>query len=584
MTIYSKRLYSLSLLLLGLALGYSACLPKVPEYPFREADALKTEAQLISDRLNDYVQLWLKGEAPALLPDSVIPQGVDLERFQNLRLVRPEAIRPQQQWAQRLAGPINPDSLYGYFPDPNATYLVVFNALVPFGHRVVIEGEFPYSRFMSVQFTPPFHGAAYRYGNYAGIGEVGYLDCDIAPKLGHSNPFVPGNNRLNEKRSYRVVFESAIGASNILNPGYHPPNYRIKDSICYGSGIQCQGPWGLNNKQGHGRGIWDMGEIWMRYYAIDKGRGPLGGVDLPRIHYETPQGQKYFIQCEQHLLNEQSNATLPMREVNGTRGPDYRLHGPYMGWNKQFDIFLIIAQGLSQALDKTEPNHRKYIRELQLGVTGRGGQQPAPDFYEPHATGCLYGKYLLSGMNIAQDQLFVLTGKLPTFPATRDGAPTLDSAQCRYWSITGYDSHFPFAEIPGLAVSSIMDEEVVTDAKGRYIIVYSRPGERPTNAKPENGVTWVNWGTTGIQSLTLRWFDIGPEWTMPLAPNEENLPWAKASISGSEYNPYLTGKNSHEGLMKTYLPKRHYMSKADFEALGQRKITWDDIPEWTYGK
>lgn len=532
--------------------------------------------------MDQYVKQWLKGEVPATLPDSVLPNGIDRERFPYLKLVRPDDIKPEEQWGIRKAGPINPDSLYGAFPDPNCTYLVVFNAFVPFGHRIVIEGDFPYSRFMSVQFTPPFHGTAYRYGNYGGIGEVGYLDADIHPKPGNINPFIPGNDRLTDNRAYRVVFESAVGFPHKLNKGYHPPDYRVKDSICYGSGIQCHGPWGENKKFGHGRGIWDMGEIWIRYYGIDHKRDALGGVELPQIHYETPEGEKYFIICDLDRIEELSNSTAPMREVKGRSHPNYALHGPYMGWNKQFDIFLIITQGLSMALGKTEPNHKAYIRDLQLGVTGRGGQQQAPNYFEPHATGCLYSKYLLNGMNIKRKHVYIITGKLPTFPDTRNGAATLDTAQCRYWSITGYDSHFPFTKIPGLAVSSVMDDEVITDEEGCYVIVYSRPEDRPENATAKNGITWVNWGSTGTQTFTLRWFDIGEEWTMPLAPNEENLPWPKASYTGSEYNPKLTGRNTHNGFMKEYLPKRHYMKVKDFEALGQRKITWDDIPTWTY--
>lgn len=577
----STRL-SISFLLWLITVFFVSCLPKAPQYPFRQADTLVDEARVISDQMDTYVHRWLNGEVPATLPDSIIPDGVDRGRFKNMRLVKPEDITPEQQWGIRKAGPIDPDSLMGAFPDPNCTYLVVFNAFVPFGHRIVIEGDFPYSRFMSVQFTPSFHGTAYRYGNYAGVGEVGYLDADIHPKPGNINPFIPGNNRLATNRAYRVVFESATGFPHQLNKEYRPPNYRVTDTVCYGSGIQCHGPWGLNKRFGHGRGIWDMGEIWMRYYGIDDGRGPLGGVDLPKVHYETQEGEKYFIACDLEVVYEQVNTIEKMRETKGRKGPNYSIEGPYRGWNKQFDIFLVITQGLSMALKKTDANHKAYIRKLQLGVTGRSGEQPAPNHFEPHATGCLYAKYLLTSMTLKRDHVFVLTGKLPTFPDTRHGATTLDTAQCRYWSITGYDSHFPFTKTPGLAVSSVMDDEVVTDAQGRYIIVYSRPDDRPENATSENGITWVNWGTTGTQTLNLRWFDIGDKWTMPLAPNEENLPWPKASYTGSQYNPNLVGRNTHQGFMKEYLPKRHYMKLEEFEALGQRKITWDDIPDWTY--
>ncbi|MFW5761587.1 MAG: hypothetical protein ACOCXH_11460 [Cyclobacteriaceae bacterium] len=45
-----------------------------------------------------------------------------------------------------------------------------------------------------------------------------------------------------------------------------------------------------------------------------------------------------------------------------------------------------------------------YIRDLHLGVTGRGENQPPPASYEPHATGCVFIHYLLRGMAIKKGQ------------------------------------------------------------------------------------------------------------------------------------------------------------------------------------
>ena len=85
----------------------------------------------------------------------------------------------------------------------------------------------------------------------------------------------------------------------------------------------------------------------------------------------------------------------------------------------------------------------------------------------------------------------------------------MTGAQARYFSFTTYSgdpNHL------GQVLTSVMDDEITTDNQGRYVIVYSRDTERPTNATSQNGVTWVNWGPTSQQAWTLRWMSVNPEW------------------------------------------------------------------------
>ncbi|NJL12876.1 MAG: hypothetical protein HC913_07680 [Microscillaceae bacterium] len=127
--------------------------------------------------------------------------------------------------------------------------------------------------------------------------------------------------------------------------------------------------------------------------------------------------------------------------------------------------------------------------------------------------------------------------------------------------------------------TSVMDDELVLDQERNYLIVYSRSEDRPHNATPENGVTWVNWGQTCTQALTLRWISVVPDWAFALSPHEQNLPWAKSTWSGTQHDPSLIGQNHPKGFLKAYHPVKHYMKKTDFEALGNgfgRK----DLPAW----
>ena len=128
-------------------------------------------------------------------------------------------------------------------------------------------------------------------------------------------------------------------------------------------------------------------------------------------------------------------------------------------------------------------------------------------------------------------------------------------------------------------MTSVMDDEIVTDAEGRYILVYSREQDRPRNARPENGVTWLNWGNIPTHSFTLRWMSVAPEWNMPIAPNEANLPWTKTSWSGKNLDTKLIHENNHNGFLGWYLPQVHYLTREEFETLGA-KVNAAQVPVW----
>jgi hypothetical protein len=511
----------------------NGCVPKPPAYPFKYLESQDEMALKLSVNLESYIREWHVGKQPALPPSHLLPKGYDTSRYKNIRLVRYEEIKPEMQWVMRPAHKINFNALYGSFPDPNCTYLLAPVLYAPFGAKLHVEGEFPYCRFFSIQVSPSFDAAEYRYDKWAGKGEVGIVDCDIRPQPGHENPFLPNANRLAKKRSYSVDFEMAMGNPSKLNANHKFP-YRNNGDVIYASGIQFQGPWGLDTKSGHGRGVLDFGDIWVRYYAIDKGVDANAGVQLPRMYCELKTGEKFFIVADFEGLIKASETTMANRNKGNADPASY--NGPTIGWDKHYGIFLQIATGISRALYREKATHKAYVRNLDLGVTGRGENQPAPASYEPHATGSNYTGYMTTGISIKKGQVFVITGKLPTFPDTRNSPNTMQLAECRYWSITSYDAEFPFSKVKGLENTCVMDDELVLNDKREYIIVYSRKEDRPVNATRENGVTWVDWGNTCTQALTLRWISVHPEWSFEKAPNELNLPWSVSTWSGSKFN------------------------------------------------
>jgi len=551
-------------------------LPTPPAFPcFRDRREVIAEARGISDRLESHIKAWMDGNAPARLPAKLIPKGVDLNDFTSMTLVKPEEIKPEQQWGIREARLIDFKGLLGQYPDPHCTYLLIPVVFAPFGTKVTIEGQFPHCRFFDIQATPPFHPEAYHFAGWAGVGEVPIVDVDIEPLPGHTNPFRPGQRRDAAERSYRVTLDLAIGNPAELDPAFRPPFYRAQGNRRVAGGILYQGPWGMVKKGvAHGRGPWTVGNVWIRYYAPDNARGPLAGVPLPKVTYELPDGRRFYVQSDFSNFARRMNRTEPARQTAPEEPPG--VWGPTKGWDKMWGIFRAIFGGIAS---NTRLADKDWARRLDKGVCGRGEDMPPPGNYEPSATTCTYINYLLRGMALGKGMVCVLTGRLPTTPRTRNGESLVERAQARYWSLTGYDMSLVAKDgYAGAAVHSIMDDEIVVDSQQRYVMVFSRAEDRPANAAPAAGVTWVNWGPTSKQSWTLRWLSVAPDWVFSKTPHEKNLGW-ETDWASVRYDPSLIARNSHGGWLGEFLPQVHYLSKEDFERLGDR-VTPAKVPVW----
>ncbi len=549
--------------------------PKPPKFPnFTNRNTLIAETKQISDKLEAYVKAWLDGKADAKIPQNLLPKGTDTKELKNFRLVRPEEVKAEEQWGIRPAEEIDLSKVPGYFPDPHCTYIVLPNLFAPFGSKVIVEGQFPHSRFFDIQATPSFHPEAYRYVGF-GAPEVPILDADIEPLPGHTNPFRVGANRNATKRGYRVTFELAQGNPVELNRAYRPPFWRDGGNTRTASAIQYQGPWGLGQGGGHGRGPWTVGEIWIRYYAPDKQQGALAGVPLPKVYYQLSDGRKFFIVAEFAAWLSRSNKRIVAKKTSPEEPLAKLLSGPNDGWVKKFGILRAILIG---TVLETKWANQKYIRELDQGVAGRGEDLPPPGNYEQAATECNYINYLVRGMSLGAGKVAVLTGKLPTFPQTRNGEAQMTGAQMRYWSLTATSPDLPELDgFVGAVLHSVMDDDIVLDNQRHYVIVLSRDSDRPSNANSQNGVTWVNWGPHAKVTWTLRWLSVGSEWSFAYTPTTDKLGWA-SDWASTRYDRSLVGNNNQAGFLKAYQPVVHYLSKSDFEKLG--KVDPLKIPVW----
>ncbi|RMD78554.1 MAG: hypothetical protein D6820_09745, partial [Lentisphaerae bacterium] len=328
------------------------------------------------------------------------------------------------------------------------------------------------------------------------------------------------------------------------------------------------------------------GTLWIRYYLPDRGKGPLAGVQLPKIWLETPSGQRFCIVplSIRHVFRRQN---IPLTRLDpGKQKFKAHLMGKAIGFSKGFGIFGGAINGLGKNLvgqrqgSRWERQVRQRVRELVRLMEGRGEDQPPPGNLEAAATCCNFIHYLGRTLYCADGHVLVVWGRLPVIPRTYQHADYLAAGDLRYLSFTryllchgGFDLKQTHSLYPLICTGSLADEELVTFSRpGQgewYVIAWSRSKDRPHNATKENGVTWQEWGPGVVQQLTTRWLTVAPHWQKSgIAPDSKLLPWNRSDWSGSQYDPNLTGNNLRPGVLGDYQPRISYFTREAFEALG----------------
>jgi hypothetical protein len=563
--------------------------PPVPPYPYwgkygSEEKVVEAAMKWSSD-LEQYIKDWLDGRVPAEIPAHLIPESQRNDRrLVGFRLVRPEEIDADDQWIKRFSvESINVNDAYGEFWDPHVTYGLITWMMVPFGSKVIIEGEFPRCRFFSLQLTHSFDPKAYVVQAF-GSGEVSFVDADIEPLPGHVNPFRVGADRNAKKRSFRVEATSTIGDPTKLDPAaWKPGVYRDPgNNHRHVSGISYTGPWGDPDWEpgavatGEKQGRFTSGVIWLRMYGLDHAHRPQGGVKFPKVTYQLPDGRKYFIAVDFGRLQAHINRKRAL-----VRQAPVEMNSPGVGWTKMMSILRAIVRGVRNFDPYGLVFTDQYLRDFLLGVEGRGEGQSGVRGLQPAATCCVHIDYFTRGMSLGKGKVIVISGKMPTTPNTRGGAATMTAAQARYWSLSGYSADFNILNpdyIPGVCQLSVMDDEVVKNANQEYVIVLSRPEDRPANATAENGVTWIDWGPEASLGFTLRWLSIKPEWSFDRTPSEPTIGYNSDPFAKS-YDPKLIGRNDRTGFLGEYQPVVGYMTREEFEKI-RPPITPDKIPPY----
>lgn len=540
------------------------------------------EARTFSDALEAYILEWYYNGADPRIPYELLPPSINNAKTLNWTLVRPEDVDPEDQWfvMPSFSVPENYAGIPAHSSDPHVTYLkMVF--LAPLDSQLLIEGDFPYCRFMDYQILQPFD-PEYPASGSVGGPEVPIVDVDIEPDPGHVNPFRTGADRLNPQRRYHLTFDLKAGNSAELNPELMvSPFYRAPGNTRVG------GPFGASGAYG-----WDAitpSVLWVRYYAADDPQDPLAGVALPRAVLRLKTGETFWLKPDSTLAERRETATWTVPATMPVDPLDYL--GPTLGWLKVYDLLLVRAEirGYSESPPWTEggslAQEKRDARNSVAALFKRGPWLGSPGDLEAAATLCHYNSYLSRPFVVEPGKVMVITGMLPTTPNTRGGAAAMPPAEARYWSISRYvpwtsiTSGFQEQMGEGLCLSSLMDDEVVLDGQRRYMIVYSKPEDKPSNALPQNGVTWQSLGPTNFGSLTIRWMSVWPDHFLEgYSPHSQNVPWATGAWSQDTYDSSLVGANQ-PGVMGPYHPVIHYMTREAFEALGS-SVDPDSLPAW----
>ncbi|MCX7167484.1 MAG: hypothetical protein NTV11_14580 [Rhodocyclales bacterium] len=403
-------------------------------------------------------------------------------------------------------GTLSPTTFNILIPDTSLVYWITQFRL-PVGARLEFKGQYPHGRYLS-------------FNSYNPTGQpVDALnDQQIAPDAGSQNPFLPGAQRQVAKRDYTVRIEPrAMQAGVRVDPATRPGNtlFVPTDDTLY--------------------------QVWMRVYVPDTGRDARGGVPLPSPVLTLADGKRLegAALCSEIVVKEGAvkdfkatpEGLRHVFAVPGARAPHHPAQPAPVPWNAFFNPQLTMTNALI--------NTPYEAVRARIDATRRAG------FYST-----LDNVYMSTYVDNRYGDALVMRGKAPRAPRTLKGAAVMDAdVDLRYWSVCKYRS-----VADGAVDSCLYDEQVPLDAQGRYTIVVSTPAARPSNARADCGVAWMDWGVGDGIGNPHGGF-VAMRHMLP-HPNFANSLWATQK-PGDE-----------ERALGDYYPATTYDSKAAFEARG----------------
>ena len=403
--------------------------------------------------------------------------------------------------------PVNAKTINKAYPDADATYWPA-SFVIPAGDTLQLIGRFPHSRFASLTTYD------------SGGGPIGTLsDYQINPARGSINPFRPGRPRNRSHRSFAVTLSPAAPSAP-LNPDQtsaEPASNTIDTTPVGGAG--------------------GASYILWRVYVPDQGGGLSGGVGLPTPVLTTAAGQQLTGSAACQALHANQNPP-----AQGSQSVSPQLYDQ-----------LRYQPGKPPWFPATRPArwrvqyNRAYLLALYTGQhvphpskTGQSGFFPNPA-----------NQYARAAINRKLGKVVALRGRLATTPRTYDHNRLMGVGQLRYESFCMNESI-----LTTRVMDCAYDQQIPTNRDHRFVVVTSRPGDRPSNATRHCGVAWIDWSRRGdgARDHDFGWMQIR---TMLPRPSFHHA-------VQSTRHPGDQGR-----VMGPYLPKiQYYADKTAFQKLG----------------
>lgn len=410
------------------------------------------------------------------------------------------------------------------WPDTKSTYFIARLAM-PEGSTLTLRGRYPSARYFQLAFYKA------ERGTFVSIGES-LSGEQIEPDPGSTNPYLVGSDRLAPDRDFsiRIVAEEAPAdpasrGRNTLYVGRDGGELEAVLRIYLADQDRDGAGWGPANASAGGGGflsyegtLADGSTLSAEQVARQFGR-PISGET------EKPMTADQWVR----LVRDESNDPSVDPEAAPARNPPR--------WEK----FWTLRYSLAGAFKAPE-------RRAEIPFEGpmEGGGQ---------------GPYLMTLLSRKYGPVYVMKGKMPTFPDTYAGPGgrglrVMPEAQTRYWSVVSCE-----AAPSGQVVDGLTDFQVPLDGDRNYTIVVSRPEDRPSNATPEHGVAWMAWSPRGE----------GLEDPRNRADFGMLIMRIMGNDPGWEHRPdAITAPGTEEAVMGPYYPVGTYMTRAEFEQQGPR--------------
>ena len=372
-----------------------------------------------------------------------------------------------------------------FYPDTGVNYYLGRVSLPP-GGELVVRGRFPHARYTSFNV----YDEAFRPTD-------ALADIDIRPERGSTNPFLAGNRRDLPRRDYTVRVVPAPA-----------PDRRAPNTVYLGA---------------EGRPVF-AGSLVYRVYLPDRGRGQFGGTGLPEVSLRLPDGTEVDqpAACSAPTNQPSTGVTRTDQASSGPSVPNYTTATRRPDWERFFNVSRTVVRQLSEPAAESQ------------GHEQRGG------FFSDAKNAYVYAF-------IARElgDVLVLRGRLPDVPGTYDGQRVFEPAELRYWSMCSVSMQ-PYGVTD--TVGCVNDSRLATGRRGRYRVVVSTPEDRPANARPGCGVTWLPWGARPTGALVMR----------------NQLPSRRFAHAVQRVDE----PGEERAVMGDYLPRGRYTSAKAFERRG----------------